>query len=180
MRLFFAYWPSQHTVDRINPWVERAHKLCGGRMMRPDTLHMTLAFLGRATPDQTQELVAASADWSLPTGGMVLSEPGRFSKAAVVWLGPQAAQRGEPQWLYAAHDRLWSLLAPLGWPRPDSPFRPHVSLLRNAGPGDLSALRLEPVEWTPQRCVLIGSRPTESGSRYTVLSELALEPDNES
>lgn len=175
MRLFFAYWPSQKTVDEITPWVQQAHALYGGRMMRPDTLHMTLAFLGAAGAEQAQALVDACAAWTLPTGDMVLSEPGRFKKPGVVWLGPDSSAPGEPAWLYAAHERLWSLLEPFGWQRPESGFRPHVSLLRNAGPGELSALRRPDVPWAPDRCVLVGSHPTPSGSRYTVLAELKLE-----
>lgn len=175
MRLFFAYWPSPSKAEEIVPWVRSAHALYGGRMMRSETLHMTLAFLGEADADTAQRLARACTQWRLPAGSMVLREPGRFRNAKVVWLGPSQSGPDSLSWLYQANEQLWSCLAPLGWQPRESAFRPHVSLLRNAGPGELDALQGPEVAWSPQRCVLVGSRPTEAGSRYTVLAEVGLE-----
>jgi len=175
MRLFFAYWPSPGTVAAIEPWVHGAHALYGGRMMRADTLHMTLAFLGPAEPARALALAEACGGWRLPSGSMVLHEPGRFRKPGVVWLGPDLSDRAGLSWLFEANERLWSLLGPYGWQRREPVFRPHVSLLRNAGPGDLSLLRGPAVPWAPERCVLVGSQPGQAGSHYTVLAELPLE-----
>lgn len=171
MRLFFAYWPDPYTAEEIADWVVRAHGLFGGRPMRTDTLHMTLAFLGEASEEQAQALTEACVDWCLPSGSMVLHEPGRFGNARVVWLGP-GPESESLAWLYTAHERLWAQLAPFGWEPRESQFRPHVSLLRNAGPGSLELLKGEPVQWSPGRCVLVASRPTDTGSRYTVLAEV--------
>lgn len=175
MRLFFAYWPSASEVEEILPWARNAHALYGGRMMRADTLHMTLAFLGETAPPAISQLADACAGWRLPTGSMLLREPGCFPRAKVVWLGP-AADAGSLEWLHQAHARLWACLAPLGWQPRESAFRPHVSLLRNAAPASLDRLTGPAITWTPGRCVLVGSQPTASGSRYTELAEVPLEP----
>lgn len=177
MRLFFAYWPSASKAEEMLPWVHQAHALYGGRMMRTDTLHMTLAFLGQADASQVQQLVSACAQWQLPSGSMLLSEPGHFPGAKVVWVGPSVAGPASLDWLYEANQRLWEYLRHEGWQRRDTRYRPHVSLLRNASPGDLSALKGPPVEWAPGRCVLVGSQPTDSGSRYTLLAEIPLLPE---
>lgn len=174
MRLFFAYWPSADKAEEIMPWVRQAHALYGGRMMRKDTLHMTLAFLGPVDESAAQELAQACSAWTLPTGSMLLREPGRFRNAKVVWVGPSAAEPASLDWLYQAHQQLWNRLEPFGWQAPESTFRPHVSLLRNAGAGELGALQRPAVSWTPERCVLVASRPTDTGSHYTVLAELGL------
>lgn len=174
MRLFFAYWPSAETAREILPWVRSAHDLCGGRMMRTETLHMTLAFLGQADTDAAHHLAEACAGWALPSGTVVLNEAGRFPRARVVWLGPSASDSAALGWLYQANQQLWAHLAPLGWQGPESVFRPHVSLLRNAGPAALDALQGPAVRWTPERCVLVGSEPSATGSQYTVLAELPL------
>lgn len=174
MRLFFAYWPSATKAAEIVPWVQNAHELFGGRMMRTDTLHMTLAFLGETEPDVIERLVAACHEWALPSGSMVLNQPGRFKNAKVVWLGPEQSAEGSPDWLHIAYRELWSRLQPLGWQAREPQYRPHVSLLRNAGPGELQALKGPSVTWAPDRCVLVGSRPSERGSHYTVLAELPL------
>lgn len=176
MRLFFAYWPTAEKAEEIAPWVHSAHAVYGGRMMRTDTLHMTLAFLGQADETETGRLIEACVHWRLPSGSMVLREPGCFRKAKVVWLGPSAAQPASLAWLHQANERLWGYLAPLGWQARESAFRPHVSLLRNAALARLDDLKGAEVSWTPERCVLVGSRPTETGSRYTMLAEVALEP----
>lgn len=176
MRLFFAYWPDPETAAEIVPWVEKAHALYGGRMMRTDTLHMTLAFLGEADAAAVAELTQSCKHWRLPSGSMVLREPGRFANAKVVWLGPQESVPGELTWLHEANAKLWTLLEPFGWKRREPGFRPHVSLLRNAAPRDLDALRAPAVDWTPGQCVLVGSQPSSTGSHYTVLAELPLEP----
>lgn len=177
MRLFFSYWPTPEKAADIVPWVDSAHALYGGRPMRVDTLHMTLAFLGQADAGQAHDLAQACAGWRLPTGPMVLREPGCFRNARVVWLGPASSGPASPAWLHHAHARLWAYLSPLGWRAPGSAFRPHVSLLRNAGPDDLSALRGSPISWTPGRCVLVASAPSATGSRYTMLAEVPLQPE---
>jgi len=179
MRLFFAYWPSPDKAARIAEWAQQAHTLYGGRIMRTETLHMTLAFLGKASEEQIQTLVQACSQWTLPTGDMLLHEPGCFRHAKVVWVGPGSPEPEEPppaglQWLYVAHERLISNLAAAGWNQTETRFRPHVSLLRNAAPPSLSELRAPAVSWTPDRCVLVGSRPSETGSHYTMLAEIPL------
>ena len=175
MRLFFAYWPSPATAEALVPWVRSAHALCGGRMMRTDTLHMTLAFLGTADEAAARALAQACAGWRLPSGSMTLREPGRFRNAKVVWLGPDQSHPAALEWLYEANRRLWAYLAPLGWAPREPGYRPHVSLLRNAGVADLGRLRGPEVVWMPERCVLVASSPSATGSRYTMLAEIPLE-----
>ena len=46
MRLFFALWPSAAECAALSAWHSPLRKLCGGRVMRTDTLHSTLVFLG--------------------------------------------------------------------------------------------------------------------------------------
>ncbi len=175
MRLFFAYWPSPPTAEAIAPWVRSAHALCGGRMMRTETLHMTLAFLGTVEEAVAHALARECVDWRLPSGSMILREPGRFSNAKVVWLGPDRAEPAALDWLYEANRQLWAYLAPSGWVPREPAYRPHVSLLRNAGPADLCQLQGPAVAWTPERCVLVASSPSATGSRYSVLAEIPLE-----
>ncbi len=175
MRLFFAYWPSPETAREIVPWVRAAHELCGGRMMRTDTLHMTLAFLGVVQEDRAQELAWACTEWRLPSGTMLLREPGRFRQAKVVWVGPDSSRPDTLAWLYEANRLLWDHLSPWGWTPREPVYRPHVSLLRNAGPADLTRLQGPVVRWQPSRCVLVASSPSPAGSRYTVLADIPLE-----
>lgn len=168
-RLFVGLWPDAHTVEALSIWAARAHTLCGGRIMRPDTLHLTLAFLGRVEAQRVAALCDAIPTWSICTGTLELGRFGRFKGPRIIWAGPSDRRVG---WLDALHDGLWGRLGAMGFAPPGEVFRPHVSLLRNAGLGDVSRLTVEqPIVWTPTRCVLVASTPAEAGSYYEVLGE---------
>lgn len=172
-RLFFALWPSAAAADQIMAWASDAHALCGGRIMRPETLHMTLAFLGNTPADATQRLVQEASGWVVPVGTLQLKRFGRFPGPRVVWAGPSSDDSERVPWLDDAYRTLWSYLQDAGWPPSESTFRPHVSLLRKAGACELDGLSRAPLTWTPEQCVLVASRPSVGGSRYEVLAELA-------
>lgn len=172
-RLFFALWPSATDAERMMAWVHDAHNAVGGRMMRVDTLHLTLAFLGNTPLDRVQALVQAVPSWPAPVAPVTLRRFGRFAGPRVVWAGPET--QDSPSWLSHLHDDLWCRLLAMGWQRPDGQFRPHVSLLRKAGPGELAALHRPPLIWMPDQCVLVASQPTEGGSTYQVLARMPLQ-----
>jgi 2'-5' RNA ligase len=133
---------------------------------------MTLAFLGSTPTDKVAQLIRAAPSWSIPAGAVELSHFGRFYGPRVVWLGPATDDNQRVQWLDDAYATLWEHLEPLGWQRPGSVFRPHVSLLRKAGAGDLATLPQPSLSWTPAQCVLVASRPSAEGSYYEVLARL--------
>ncbi|NYT61599.1 RNA 2',3'-cyclic phosphodiesterase [Alcaligenaceae bacterium] len=172
LRLFFALWPSAESASQISEWAHDAHALCGGRIMRPETMHLTLAFLGDTPVDGARQLAQAAAGWVIPTGTLVLRRFGRFSGPRVVWAGPLDHDDAVLTWLADAYNTLWHHLEQRGWQRPASAFRPHVSLLRKAGSGEVEALQKAPLAWTPQQCVLVASAPSEQGSAYQVLARL--------
>lgn len=168
-RLFFALYPSNDAVQQISECAIRAQQYFGGRIMRPDTLHLTLAFLGHTDMQQAEQLVANAPDWHVETGSITLSRIGSFLGPRVVWLGPEPDQ---PEWLYRVYDSLWNKLQSLGWNRPERPFRPHVSLLRNANVNSGSAMSCTPVTWSSGEAVLIASTPQPGGSHYQVLARV--------
>lgn len=168
-RLFVGLWPGADTVEALSIWAARAHALCGGRIMRPDTLHLTLAFLGSVDAQRVAALCEAVPTWQVRAGSLELNRFGRFKGPRIVWAGPSGRR---VDWLDALHDELWERLGEMGFAPPGEVFRPHVSLLRNAGLGDVSRLVVEhPIIWTPMRCVLVASAPAETGSYYEVLGE---------
>lgn len=170
-RLFFALWPDAATVDELVGWTRLAHEVCGGRQMRPDTLHLTLAFLGEVAADRIPDLISVLRVPRGPAGTLALDRFGRFRVPRIVWAGPSAPV----SWLDALHASLWRDLSRLGLRPPDEPFRPHVSLLRKAGDGDLSRFPLlRPIIWTADRLVLVASTPSQMASYYQVLGECRL------
>lgn len=170
MRLFIGLWPDDAAVRELSAWAHDAQALCGGRIMQPHDMHLTLAFLGQTDARQTQALVDAVTDWPVSVRPFRLERFGVFERARVVWAGP--ADNDPLTWLHALYDTLWDRLVTMGHERPDTVFRPHVSLLRRARSCDVSALHRDAVVVYPQRCVLVASRPGETGSHYQMLAQL--------
>lgn len=174
-RLFVALWPGPATARALAGRVGRARAVCGGRPMRTDTLHLTLAFLGTVAGDRVPALSGMIRQWAPRGGELVIDRVGRFDGPRIVWAGPSHPW---PAWLDTLHADLWARLERLGFPATSDRFRPHVSLLRKAGPGDLSVLNAErPIVWRPRRCVLVASVPRETGSYYEALAECAVARD---
>jgi 2'-5' RNA ligase len=88
VRLFFALWPDAATVRMLTQWAQQAHAACGGRIMRPDTLHLTLAFLGDTPPEVVHALAQATATQRIAPGVVTLSRFGAFARPGIVWAGP--------------------------------------------------------------------------------------------
>lgn len=168
-RLFFALYPPDDAVAQISHCASQAQQYYGGRIMRPDTLHLTLAFLGQTDTEQMQQIIASAPDWQVATGRITLSRIGYFRRPRVVWLGPEPEQ---PEWLYRVYDSLWDKLESLGWNRPETPFRPHVSLLRNANLSTEVVMACPSVSWVTGDAVLIASTPQPGGSSYQVLARV--------
>lgn len=174
LRIFFALWPSADDAARMMAWAHDAHAAVGGRIMREETLHLTLAFLGATPAEQVDALIDAVPDWRAPVGTLVLQRYGRFVGPRVVWAGPGIGDADRVAWLDRLHDTLWRRLEAMGWTRPAGGFRPHVSLLRKAGPGELPEPQRPALAWTPARCVLVASQPSDRGSHYRVLANMPL------
>lgn len=169
LRVFFALWPDGRALDGLAPWQARAHARCGGRPMRPDTLHLTLAFLGQATPGQVDALVAHTRGDRIAPGKVLLSRYGAFPKQGIVHAAPDP-DASATQALHALNGRLWTALEALGWQREPRPFRPHVTLLRKADCSQLPDPPAEPVPWAYRQYVLVSSEPTMGTAHYRVLA----------
>lgn len=168
MRLFFALWPDAAAVAGLESWIARAHECCGGRPTRPDTLHLTLAFLGNATAQQAEELIAFTrARQHVAPDELAFTHYGTFRRFGLVWAGPDP-EAPATQALHALYDELWRGLATLGWPRPVHPFQPHVTLLRKAAVDPLPTAGAS-LPWRYDRYVLVASESQTGGSRYRIL-----------
>lgn len=60
MRLFYALWPAPTLATSLASWAEQACPATGGRIMRTETLHLTLAFLGNIDMETAEELIDAT------------------------------------------------------------------------------------------------------------------------
>lgn len=166
MRVFFALQPDPTLRQALSSIAKRLHAECGGRRMRDDSLHLTLAFIGDVSEAQAEQLIALCQGLDCPTGEWPLDRVGYFPRGGVAWLGSQAT----PEPLDTLHTRLWYALAGEGFTPPDQPFVPHVTLLRRARPPHSEAIPGPSLTWRYNRVTLIHSVPDGAGRRYDPLA----------
>lgn len=151
----------------------------GGRLaiVDPANLHITLKFLGEVEPERIEPIIEAlravrAAPFELTVGCAVCNPPRR---PRVVWCGITDA--GESAALARQVD---DLLAPLGFPRENRPFRPHATLARvkEFHPSLISQVACTPRESLGKVRVesikLKKSTLTPRGSIYEDLAEVPL------
>ena len=116
-----------------------------------------MASVKGAVPDELAVGLAQQAgQWPARVGSLCLQRYGRFDGPRIVRAGPGQHDGDYPTWLGDLYGQLLQRLEPYGFV-PDHPiFRPHVSLLRRAGPGDLPELAQRTLAWVPAQCVLLG------------------------
>ncbi|ANN65218.1 RNA 2',3'-cyclic phosphodiesterase [Bordetella bronchialis] len=173
IRLFFALWPDAATVRALGDWAERARAVCGGRIMRPDTLHLTLGFLGDTAPHLLPALAKETAARRIEPGTVILSRYGAFPRPRIVWAGPADDGEGQPDEgtarLAAEHRGLWDWVRGLHPARPEARFRPHVTLLRNADTRVLPEQVPPAIAWRYDRYVLVASMQ-DGSARYRIVA----------
>ena len=145
---------------------------CGGRPVGPESLHLTLAFLGSVPEASVSRLTeTACAAASGHARGLVAIT----FDAIDYWREPQllCAVAHDVHAAAVLADELRHLLIGAGF-RPDlKPFRAHVTLARKAAraPQDL---RMTPVLWSFARLALIESRTDPRGSVYSMVDSWVL------
>jgi 2'-5' RNA ligase len=154
------------------------------KWVNPESMHLTLKFLGPTSTDLISALEEAARDACATVSPFTLSVAGAGAfpgpaRPSVVWVGI-SDPTGAVSELAA---RLETRVESLGFPREKRPYRPHLTLgrVRRAGPApDLtSVLRsLEGIvgpSFPVNRLTLFESVLQPSGARYTPLFQVALE-----
>ncbi len=164
LRVFFALWPDAVTAAALHAHGRHLHARCGGRVMRRDTLHLTLAFLGDVPASSLEVLGRLAARLKGEAFDLVLDRSGSWQKNRIVWLAPASM----PAALAALVKALGDALAAAGFSVEARPFAPHVTLLRNshaAPPEDVSV----PLLWRVGGFALVASERRSEGARYRVV-----------
>ncbi|MFN3752000.1 MAG: RNA 2',3'-cyclic phosphodiesterase [Thiobacillus sp.] len=163
LRLFFALWPDDATrdaLDRAGKWL---HRHWGGRRMRADTLHITLAFLGATPVDRLDAVIACADAVAVEPYELLLDQAGYWRHNRIGWLGASATP---PQHVELV-EALNAQLRMAGFFVDDRPHVPHVTLLRKSEGGEAPACRA--VSWPVKDFVLVKSVTEAVGARYAVL-----------
>jgi 2'-5' RNA ligase len=136
--------------------------------MAPETLHITLAFLG-AVPAQRLPLLCdiAQAIQAEPFE-LTLDQAGCWGHNRVGWLGAQCV----PTALADLAGRLAGALSGAGFALDARAFTPHVTLLRRAQCTAPPAI--VPIVWPVTAFALVASVTEANGARYRILAEWPL------
>ncbi len=169
-RVFFALWPDAIARGELGRWSAELHRICGGRRVRDEQLHVTLAFLGRVLLERLPELRALADSLSGPGFTLRFDAPGCWPRKRLVWAAPAEL----PDGLTRLAGGLASVLRAAGLEVDDRPYFPHVTLLRDAERHVLP--ELGGFEWRVRDFVLVESRLQSTGSTYQVIGRWPLVP----
>ena len=101
------------------------------KWVNPESIHLTLKFLGNITADKIVEITKAIENAAQTTPPFHLEVKGlgvfpNLKRVQVIWTG----LRGDTDKLSQLQQRLESNLAGLGFPAESRPFTPHLTLAR--------------------------------------------------
>jgi RNA 2',3'-cyclic 3'-phosphodiesterase len=160
-RLFFALWPDAATRARLADWTTSIHDLSGGRAMRPENVHLTLAFLGSTPAAALPSVIAAAGRVAPRRFTLRVDEPGYWRHNRIAWAGVRAV----PSELAALVAELRAELAAARVAFDPKPFVAHLTLVRKARPG-FAVPPLAPIEWPVRGFALVRSVTATDGSTY--------------
>jgi len=169
-RVFFALWPDPAVATRLATVASQVHALCGGRIMRRDTVHLTLAFIGDADAVRIESLRQAAALVSGNAFSLNLDRFGCWRHNRIVWTGCSEP----PLALLALVEQLTQRLSSVGFPPDARDFKAHLTLLRNTR--CLPLPEFEAIAWPVAEFVLAESQLSASGADYTIIGRWPLAP----
>lgn len=171
MRLFIAI--------ELDPPIRRAayelalelRESVAGRAVREDNMHLTLAFLGEQPGGRLGALRKCMERAAAGSFGLELGNVGRFRRSGgdVWWLGVRLSPE-----LRELQARLCSELRSAGFETEERPFRPHITLLRQAGGDAPRTPDFPPLEQRVERMTLFESMRERGVLVYRPLARVEL------
>ncbi|WP_051293667.1 RNA 2',3'-cyclic phosphodiesterase [Pseudoduganella violaceinigra] len=158
-KLFFALWPDEEARQAL----VRLQQPVRGRLIPPEKLHLTMAFLGQQPAAALPALLEILHASSVPPMELALDCYGYFKRPQIAWAGMRVA----PPALLAAQAELMQRLEAAGFSAAThGEFKPHVTLAREAkqAPGAFSGA---PVLWRVAGLALLESM---ADGRYVALA----------
>jgi 2'-5' RNA ligase len=169
-RVFFALWPEDSTRTELTAAMSRLKTKVTARWIRPENLHMTLAFLGEVETKRLEGLTNVADAVHSHSFELQLDRIEHWRKPQVICLTPTATSPIPGQ---LAAD-LTARLRDAGFVLEKRTYRAHLSLARNADylPEDV---RLEqPILWQSTAFVLVESTREPQGSQYAIVESWPL------
>ena len=167
IRVFFALWPQAAIQRQLHTVANKYQAKCDARLMRAETLHMTLEFIGNINRSQLPKLISAADKVSaMPAFRLELNTLSFWKHNRI---GYATLSASEPA-LEKLAATLQHALAKVGFIADSTKFSPHVTLLRNVE-HILTPQNFMPVTWQVSSFVLVESLTANQKTQYRILQE---------
>ncbi len=166
-RVFFAVWPNEAAAKALHAAAREAQKRCHGRLMRRETLHLTLAFLGDIAEARLAEAKRVADAIVAEPFEMTLDTLGYWRHNRILWAGGVS-----PRLSFIA-GALGEGLRAAGFRLDARPFVAHMTLLRDAR-CEATPVLAAPVAWTVREFLLVESKLSAEGARYEAIGRWPL------
>jgi len=163
-RLFFAIQPPIEIRSVLNGLAKKVTSIPNGRSVKRDNIHLTLVFLGDVAVDKINTLCEIAVGITALPFSLLIQGTTYWKKNRMVMANCEQF----PAELFALAEALKSALVAAGFDCEERQYRPHITLVRNAN--EHKAVQLEmPIQWNVNDWVLMQSRLSVDGVRYTEL-----------
>lgn len=172
-RVFFALWPEAGLTAALHQQAETLAQTWGGRPSRPESMHLTLAFLGSVPVARLDDLMALGAGIRASPFNLALDTLGRWPGPRVAWAAPSQV----PEALIRLQTALAEGARRLGLPPVGAAgqgFRPHVTLVRKVINLPAYSAPMSCLSWDCAAFHLVRSRLSSTGSHYESLARWPL------
>jgi 2'-5' RNA ligase len=171
-RVFFALWPDDEATAHLSALAHDLASRGGARVMRPASLHLTLAFVGAVTPSQIPLLEEIAGAVRAESFELSLDRLGFWPQRGILWAGC----RQTPAPLRRLAGALVADLRAAGFAvdhRSGADLVPHVTLARRARSASLPRLGT-PISWQVDDFALVESHLHPSAASYKTLAGFPL------
>lgn len=163
-RVFFALWPDARVRALLSLTARQMHAQLQGRITAEHSMHLTLAFIGPADPENIACLLRPPRFVALPPFRLTLDRWGCWTHNEIGWAAPSHS----PAALRELVANLETWLSGAGFELDSRAFAPHVTLIRRAHCGELRE-SMTPIEWAVEEFALVRSVRTTRGPRYETM-----------
>jgi 2'-5' RNA ligase len=167
IRVFFALWPQANIQRKLHAIAKEYQARCDARVMRTDTLHMTLQFIGNIKRSQLPKLISAADKVSATPSFMLELNTLSFWKHNRIGYATLTANEPALEKLAAT---LQHELAKVGFIADNAKFSAHVTLLRNVE-HILAPQNFMPVTLQVNSFVLVESVTVNQKTQYQILQK---------
>jgi 2'-5' RNA ligase len=170
VKVFFALWPAATERGHLAAWQTPLKQLCGGRVIRGETLHNTLVFIGDVEQSRLQALRLVALEVSAACFELCFDEARYWGHNHIVYAAPSHV----PQHLAQLVSALEQCLTMHRFTFDQREYKPHVTLLRNARWTDAPLPEMQPARWQIQDFALVESVRQDGLASYRVLARFPL------